>query len=180
MTIQYKDSPTLRWNLCDTLKLPVSFLWESWRNSQLNWFELKDFAKIHDHRATLNSSVSSTSCPSTLLTQLSTGSNPRILLKYMTTMLPWTHLWAPPPAPARCWRSYPRVRSPELPLLLRPSSLPPSGLRIRINLSCWIRIRIQIADPDPGGQKWPTKIEKRTELFWSAGCSLLRAEQLLL
>ncbi len=50
---------------------------------------------------------------------------------------------------------------------------------IRINLSCWIRIRIrtQIADPnpDPGGQKWPQKIEKRTEfssfevldvLFW--------------
>ncbi len=29
---------------------------------------------------------------------------------------------------------------------------------IRINLSCWIRIRIQIADPDPGGQKLPTKI----------------------
>jgi hypothetical protein len=24
---------------------------------------------------------------------------------------------------------------------------------IRINLSCWIRIRTQIADPDPGGQK---------------------------
>jgi hypothetical protein len=38
---------------------------------------------------------------------------------------------------------------------------------IRINLSCWIRIRIrsQIADPDPdpGGQKLPTKIEKSTE-----------------
>jgi hypothetical protein len=36
-----------------------------------------------------------------------------------------------------------------------------AGLRIRINLSCWIliRIRIQIADPDPGGQKCPTKIE---------------------
>ncbi len=35
-------------------------------------------------------------------------------------------------------------------------------IRIRINLSCWIRIRFQIADPDldPGGQKWPTKIEK--------------------
>jgi hypothetical protein len=35
------------------------------------------------------------------------------------------------------------------------------GLRIRINLSCWIRIRIQIAEPDPdsGRQKWPTKIE---------------------
>ncbi len=37
------------------------------------------------------------------------------------------------------------------------------GFRIRINLSCWIRIRIQIADPDPGGQKWPQKIEKWTE-----------------
>jgi hypothetical protein len=34
---------------------------------------------------------------------------------------------------------------------------------IRINLSCWNRIRIQIADPDPGGQKLPTKIEKSTE-----------------
>ncbi len=163
------------------MNLPVSFLWESWQNYQLNWFELKVSVKIHDHRATLNSSVSSTSWPSTLLTQLSTGSNSRALLKYMTTVLPWTRLWAPPPAPARCWRSYPRVRSPEPLPLLRPSSLPPSGLRIRINLSCWIRIRIrfQIADPDPdpGG---PTKIEKSTELFWSAGCSLLRAELLLL
>jgi hypothetical protein len=28
-----------------------------------------------------------------------------------------------------------------------------TGFRIRINLSCLIRIRIQIADPDPGGQK---------------------------
>jgi hypothetical protein len=37
------------------------------------------------------------------------------------------------------------------------------GLRICSNLSCWIRIRIQIADPDPGGQKLPTKIEKSTE-----------------
>jgi hypothetical protein len=27
--------------------------------------------------------------------------------------------------------------------------------------SAWIRI--QIADPDAGGQKWPTKIEKSTE-----------------
>jgi hypothetical protein len=35
--------------------------------------------------------------------------------------------------------------------------------RIRINLSCWIRIRIQTLDPDPGGQKLPTKIEKRKE-----------------
>ncbi len=57
---------------------------------------------------------------------------------------------------------------------------------IRNNLSCWIRIRIQIADPDPdpdpdpGGQKWPTKIENRKKyrifMFWSAGCSLFRAE----
>ncbi len=36
---------------------------------------------------------------------------------------------------------------------------------IRINLSCWIRIRIQIADPDPGGQKWPRKIEKKSRIF---------------
>ena len=36
---------------------------------------------------------------------------------------------------------------------------------IRINLSCWIRIRIriQIADPAPGEEKLPTKIEKSTE-----------------
>jgi hypothetical protein len=53
---------------------------------------------------------------------------------------------------------------------------------IRINLSCWIRIRIRIQiadpDPDPGGQNWPKKIKKRNRIFifWSAGCSLLRAE----
>ncbi len=34
---------------------------------------------------------------------------------------------------------------------------------IRNNLSCWIRIRIQIADPDPGGQKLLTKIDKSPE-----------------
>jgi hypothetical protein len=32
-------------------------------------------------------------------------------------------------------------------------SEPGFRIRIRINLSCWILIRIQIADPDPGGQK---------------------------
>ncbi len=53
---------------------------------------------------------------------------------------------------------------------------------IRINLSCWIRIRIRIpyADPDPGGQKWPTKTEKSDEiscfelldvLFWELEAS---------
>ncbi len=47
--------------------------------------------------------------------------------------------------------------------------------RIQIQSGQWIHIRIRIRnpDPDPGGQKWPTKIEK---LFWSAGCSLFRAE----
>ncbi len=55
---------------------------------------------------------------------------------------------------------------------------------IRINLSCWIRIRIriQIADPDPDpgghriqeGKNYPKK--DRIFIFWSAGCSLLRAE----
>ncbi len=34
-------------------------------------------------------------------------------------------------------------------------------IRIRINLSCWIRIHIQIADPE--GKNNPKKIEKRTE-----------------
>ncbi len=55
-------------------------------------------------------------------------------------------------------------------------------IRIRINLSCWIRIRIRIKiavpDPDSGGQKWPPKNRKKDRIFifWSAGCSLLRAE----
>jgi hypothetical protein len=33
-------------------------------------------------------------------------------------------------------------------------------------------------DPDPGGQKWPTNIEKKERIFmfWNAGCSFLRAE----
>ncbi len=32
-------------------------------------------------------------------------------------------------------------------------------------------------DPDPEGQKWPTKTKKiKKFMFWSAGCSLLRAE----
>ncbi len=31
---------------------------------------------------------------------------------------------------------------------------------IPINLTCWIRIRIKNMDPDPGGQKLPTKLEK--------------------
>ncbi len=31
---------------------------------------------------------------------------------------------------------------------------------IRIQSGQWIRIRIRNPDPDPGGQKWPTKEEK--------------------
>ncbi len=38
-----------------------------------------------------------------------------------------------------------------------------------------IRIRNPNTDPDPGVQKWPTK-KKLIHFFWSAGCSLLRAE----
>jgi hypothetical protein len=32
-------------------------------------------------------------------------------------------------------------------------------------------------NPDPGGQKWPTKIKKKFMFRSSAGCSLLRAER---
>jgi hypothetical protein len=74
------------------------------------------------------------------------------------------------------------------------NKLPKSGfrirIRIRINLSCWIRIRIQIADPDPdphtncgsGSGSRRTKMtpkyrkKDRIFIFWSAGCSLLKAE----
>ncbi len=41
---------------------------------------------------------------------------------------------------------------------------------IRIQSGQWIRIRIRIRNPDPGGQKWRKKI-----MFWSARCSFLRA-----
>ncbi len=42
---------------------------------------------------------------------------------------------------------------------------------IRINLSCWIRIRIQEGKNDPKNRK-----KYRIFMFWSAGCSLLRAK----
>ncbi len=39
---------------------------------------------------------------------------------------------------------------------------------------------IRSVDPDPRGQNWPTKIEKAENfMFWSAGCSLLRADILV-
>ena len=46
-----------------------------------------------------------------------------------------------------------------------------STLHLGIHLSCWIRIHIFNADPDPdlGGKKWPTNIEKKLRIFmfWS-------------
>ncbi len=39
-----------------------------------------------------------------------------------------------------------------------------SGM-IRIQSGYWIRIQIRNPDPDPGGQKWPTKISKLQFLF---------------
>jgi hypothetical protein len=43
----------------------------------------------------------------------------------------------------------------------------PDQITIRNYLSCWIRIwiRIQNTDQDPGGQKFPTKIEKSKEFL---------------
>jgi hypothetical protein len=70
-------------------------------------------------------------------------------------------------------------------------------IRIRINLSCWIRIHIQIVDPDhflpfwiririrnlnvdpdPGEQKMSHKNRKKSRIamFLSTGCSFLRPE----
>ncbi len=51
---------------------------------------------------------------------------------------------------------------------------------IRIQSGQWIRIRFRNPDPDPGGQKWPTKVEKIHVLkcwmafLWAAGffCNL--------
>ncbi len=49
--------------------------------------------------------------------------------------------------------------------------------RIRIQSGQKTRIRIRNPDPDPGGQKWPTKIEKvRNLMSSSAGYSILKAE----
>jgi hypothetical protein len=48
---------------------------------------------------------------------------------------------------------------------------------IRSNLSCWIRIHIQIVDPDPRWQNWTKKMKQRIEFSsFGAGCSLLRPE----
>ncbi len=48
-------------------------------------------------------------------------------------------------------------------------------IRIRISLSCWIRIPVQIADPDPGGQKWSTK-KKKVQNFYVLKCGLFSFE----
>jgi hypothetical protein len=49
-------------------------------------------------------------------------------------------------------------------LVSRVSDPDPDGIRIQSGQ--WIRIRIHILnpDPDPGGQKWPTKLEKNQEV----------------
>ncbi len=52
----------------------------------------------------------------------------------------------------------------------RVSIYPVFRIRIRIQSGQWIRIRIRIRNPDPGGQKLPTKIDGCSE------CSLLRTE----
>ncbi len=53
---------------------------------------------------------------------------------------------------------------------------------IRIQSGQWIRIRIWSPDPDPGGQKWPTKVEKKLRnfmvgvldvLFWELNASFV-------
>jgi hypothetical protein len=46
------------------------------------------------------------------------------------------------------------------------------------NLSCRIRIwiTIQNTDPDPGGQKWPTKIEKKVKNFQVLKCWMFSFE----
>jgi hypothetical protein len=56
------------------------------------------------------------------------------------------------------------------------SVLDPNPDWIRIQSGQWIRIRNP--DPDPEGQKLTHKNKKklRNFIFWSAGCSLLRAE----
>ncbi len=43
-----------------------------------------------------------------------------------------------------------------------------SGLQIRIRIQSgqWIEIPIRNPDPDPKGQKWPTKVEK----IWKISC----------
>jgi hypothetical protein len=48
---------------------------------------------------------------------------------------------------------------------------------IRIQSGQWIRIRIQNSDPDPGGQKWPRKVEE-IKKFHVLKCRMfsLRAE----
>ncbi len=89
---------------------------------------------------------------------------------------PWKRWrWPGPPClpPLRTPRCYPLL------LVIFSSAVDPYPYPdwIRIQWSPWILIRIRNLDLDPGGQKWPTNIENWiNSIFWSAGCSFLRAE----
>ncbi len=67
-----------------------------------------------------------------------------------------------------------------LPSISGPKFLFTAVFLIRIRIGSGfnqVRIRIWNPDPDPGGQIWPTIIGKiKNFMFWSAECSLLRAE----
>jgi hypothetical protein len=66
-----------------------------------------------------------------------------------------------------CWKlitKFGSVSDPKPGGQKRPTKKVGFRIWIRIYLSCWIRIRIQISDPDLGGQKLSTKIEKIKEI----------------
>ncbi len=62
--------------------------------------------------------------------------------------------------------------------LFSPELLPP-GLRIRIRIQSgqWIRIRIWNPDPDPGGHKWPTKVNFFKKKFHVLKCWMFSYEK---
>ncbi len=79
--------------------------------------------------------------------------------------------WWDPPGRNRSGNTcpWPQGRSP--PVLCAGQDKTGLRIRIRINLSCWIRIRIK------EGKNDPQKKEKGKKFHvWIAGCSLLRAE----
>ncbi len=96
---------------------------------------------------------------------------------------------------SRCWTtSGPPTRTFPPPSSWRPAGSPTSTARLSRSGDMmpppWIKPAFSDQnpdpirsvqpdpDPDPGGKKWPTKNRKkcRNFMFWSAGCSLLRAE----
>jgi hypothetical protein len=53
---------------------------------------------------------------------------------------------------------------PELARGFRVADPDPDPNWIRIQSGQWIRMRIRNPDPDPGGQIWPTKVAKKSEI----------------